>query len=185
MSSDWLYYVFGLILMVANATAWMGTFYGLPGNWIIVANSTLFVLFFPDKPNGLGFGWFTVALLAMLAILGESVAHAVERQRDNPESSGRSLRGILTGAGAGSLAGGLMGLLIPVIGPLVSILGSMGGAAGGAYLGTLWSEQTREQKQPVLQSRVVEQLRPQIRTIPLLIAGAMMWLFATFGSFSG
>ena len=63
---DWVYYLCGILLLVGNLTAWVGTLFMMPGNWIIVALAALSAYFLPVK-DGLGFGWMFVAVLGGLA----------------------------------------------------------------------------------------------------------------------
>ena len=189
MLADWLYYVFGTILLLANLAAWSGNLCRLPGNWIIAANSTLFLSFFPEKENGLGLSWFTVCMLFMLAALGDSIGYAMKRHHFMPAKSQRPVGGILAGAGIGSLFGGMVGLVIPVVGTLIAILGSVGGAAGGAYLGTLITDLRHP---PQAGSTADSQkdhflgLTPdQLKLVPRLLIGGLMVVMGMFATFAG
>lgn len=185
--SDWLYYLFAILLCVANLVAWLGVWYRLPGQWVMVANCTLYMAFFPSKLNGLGYGWFTIGLLILLATLGDSISYAMKRHHlttnQNPQ---RPLKGIITGAGLGSLGGALLGFTVPIIGYLIALLGAIGGAAGGAYLGAMITESGYLKTEPAQPQKLPFGMQiDSFKIIPRLIAAGLIWLIATYGSFLG
>jgi len=199
MPPDWLYYLFGFLLVIANAIAWAGNGTRLPGNWVMTANCALYMAFFPAKVNGLSFGWFTVVLLAMMAALADSLAFAVKRKLLFTGPAGRPSRRVLAGAGIGSLLGALLGWMVPVIGSLVAIPGSIGGAASGAYLGTMLGkrketnntannndmEDDSDSPAPLEQKLPFGWTDDTVRTAVRLFVGALILLLATFGTFAG
>jgi len=134
MSQGLAYLLAGIGLVVANTTAWIATWFGLPGTWIIVALTALVCHFFPEASDGrMGLSWTSVIVLAAMALLGElwetGAAAAAAKK------AGASRRGAtfaMLGAFLGSIVGAFLGAPIPIIGSLV---GAVAGAAGGAFAG--------------------------------------------------
>lgn len=189
MLADWLSLPFGILLFVANVTAWCGTFYRLPGNWIIVANSTLYLAFFGAKANGGGFGWFLISLLVVLAALGDSLTFATRKFHWlPPRDEFPGLKRVLLGAGSGSFLGAVLGLAVPVVGPLLSIVGAVGGAAGGAWLGTLLASRVPALPQTWTAGGAPPFLglsEQTARLIPRLLVGAIMTLITGYRGIFG
>lgn len=189
MLATWFYYPAALLLLAANCVAWMGTLHRLPGNWIIFANCLLFASLLPVRENEAGLGWFSLTLIVLLAILGESLTYAVKRQRILQPLSAATLAGrssVLVGAGLGSLTCVVAGMAVPMIGPLLAILGAVGGAAGGAWLGSVVTPRptiTRSEdqvKRKSLLSRILTD--DQIEILPRLTVGLLMVLIAMSSS---
>jgi len=134
-----LFFLWALLLTLANIAAWCLNTLSLPGNWLIVGLSALFAALVPS-PQGQGIGWTGVAILAVLAVLGEVVeffaSAAVAGKR------GGSRRGMVLAVGGttiGSIAGAFISLPIPIIGPLLgALVGGALGAFGGAWVGEAW-----------------------------------------------
>ncbi len=158
MFGDWIYYPVAVVLLLANVASWAGTFYRLPGNWIVVANSVLVMCLLPQRQSGLGLGWFSICLLIVLAILGDSFNYASKRhQIFSPQASEPVRQRVLVGAGIGSLTCLLAGMAVPVIGSLLAVLGAVGGAAGGAWLGSVISPRQNLMHQEVSQEGLDQQ----------------------------
>ncbi len=128
--------LWAVVLIVVVLASWGLNLISLPGNWLIVLAAVVYVLSATTEGRA-DFGWPVVAILVVLALVGElieffSSALGVTRM-------GGSRRGALLTLG-GSLAGGItgavVGLPIPVLGPIVAALlfGSIG-ALLGAMLG--------------------------------------------------
>lgn len=187
MFGDWIYYPGAILLLLANLAGWAGILYRLPGHWVIVANCTLSMSLLPQTASGVGLSWFSICLIAALAILGDSFNHAARRHKifsgqGNPPVRQR----VLVGAGIGSVTCVVAGMAVPVIGSLLAVLGAVGGAAGGAYLGSIISP-----RQPIVtpedasyRSGLLSRFftEEQIRMIPRLLAGILMILIATYSS---
>ncbi|WP_145196316.1 hypothetical protein [Thalassoglobus polymorphus] len=212
MFGDWIYYPVAVVLLLANVASWAGTFYRLPGNWIVVANSVLVMCLLPQRQSGLGLGWFSICLLIVLAILGDSFNYASKRhQIFSPQASEPVRQRVLVGAGIGSLTCLLAGMAVPVIGSLLAVLGAVGGAAGGAWLGSVISPRQngthQELNQEGLSQAAVTQQGPgllklvaqragliapspgakilsdeQRKLIPRLVVGAVMVAIAAYAS---
>ncbi len=139
MPSDWLYYLWAVLLIAACAVCWFGTLLTLPGNWGIVVLAAGFAWL---EPRARGLGWGTVAALVALAIAGEiieALAGAAGAARRGGSRRGMALS--LVGAAAGSMVGVALGLPIPI--PVVSsaiaaVVGGAMGAFAGAMLGEHW-----------------------------------------------
>jgi len=135
-----LYFFSVALLTLMNLVAWATNLVMLPGNWIVVGLTALFVWLGPPSEHG-GIGWVTVAVAAGMAGLGEVVefvagaAGAAQRK-----ASRRALLLAILGAILGSIGGAMLGLPVPIVGSLVAAVA--GGAAGafiGAYAGEQWA----------------------------------------------
>lgn len=134
MSENLAYLLAGIVLVVANTTAWVATWFGLPGTWIIVALTALVCHFFPGKADGaLGLSWTSVIVLAVMALVGELwETGAAAAAAKKVGGSRRGATFAMLGAFLGSIVGAFLGTPIPIIGTLV---GAVAGAAGGAFAG--------------------------------------------------
>lgn len=101
---------------------------GLPGTVVIVAAAAGYRILLP---NG-GIGWFTVACVTILAILG-AIADLALAGRYARKYGGSRRAG--WGAVIGGLVGAFIGIPIPIIGPVL-------GAFAGAFVGALAFELT-------------------------------------------
>ena len=138
---DWVYYAGGVLLLVANLGAWIGTLFMLPGNWLIVGFAALSVYFLPGQPeSGLGFGWGFVAVLGCLALLGEFLEFFGSASKAKQYgASRRSMVLSVIFAMAGAAVGAAVGGVLPLIGSIVMIIvGAAAGAFAGTYLGETW-----------------------------------------------
>ena len=188
----WLYYFGAIALLVANLAAWLSNFVRLPGNWIIVCNSILFLCLLPAREDGLGIGLFGVCLLAALAVFGDSFNFVVRRQRRLGASvSGPIRKQVLVGASIGSVTFVVAGLAVPVIGSMLSVIGALIGAAGGAWLGSVVPI-TRDpgskvdlhadielQPHPILSRLLTES---QIKLLPRISTGFVMVMVSVYAS---
>ena len=64
--------VFALLLIAVLAASWMLTLLGLPGNWLMVAATSVYAFLAPARTHA-ALGWKTVVALLVLAALGEVV----------------------------------------------------------------------------------------------------------------
>lgn len=184
MPPDWVYHVAGLLLVVANVAAWIATLFTLPGTWIIVGLAALAAWFLPEADGrSLGVGWWEVAVLAALAVVGEIVellGGAAGAQQAG--ASRRSMALALVGASAGSLLGALIGIPIPLVGPLLAALAGGGaGAFAGAYVGEAWKGRRHDDRLLVGRVAFVGRLvgtagKLGIGLVMVLAAAVMYWL---------
>ena len=134
-------YVWLILLIVLVIAGWILTLFSLPGNWVIVISSALFAWLVPaTEDSGIGMRWTAVAVLLLLAIVGEIIEFAAGAL--GASRAGGSKRGAvlaIIGSMIGAIAGGIVGLPIPVIGSVVAaILFASCGALIGAILGEKW-----------------------------------------------
>jgi len=204
MPPIWLYHLCGLLLLAASGAACVGTYYRLPGGWVIWGLSLLAAWFLPERPEtGLGCGWGESLILLALAIAGEAASRPASGSQpgaprrvgsvgDRPsgEAAADQLTPLFAGrrlawsAGLGALVGAVAGLTIglpvPILGPLIA--GSVG-SAGGAILGVYVSERWLR-KSPLtegLTERRASVQRVVGRAAELLISVLMVgWLATAF-----
>lgn len=175
------YYVWAALLVMVNAGAWAANFITLPGNWLVVGLTALFVLFVPTGDQQ-GIRWATVAIVIGLAGLGELIEFGAGAAGAAKE--GGSRRGMVLavlGAILGSVCGALAGVPIPIIGPLIGAVG--GGALGafvGAYLGEMWKGRSSEERLNVSTGALVGRL---LGTVGKLAVGAVMWVVVAADAF--
>lgn len=126
------------LLLLVVCLAWFGTLVGLPGNWIIVIVTAIYVYFGPQQ-GSLAIGMAVLGILLASALLGE-IAEALAAAL-GVTGRGGSKRGAVM-ALIGSLVGGMTGLVVgapvPVIG---SVVASLALAALGALIGAVIGEQ--------------------------------------------
>jgi uncharacterized protein YqgC (DUF456 family) len=126
--------------------------------------------------------WWTVGILAGLAVAGEVVefvAGAAGAARQG--ASRRSIVLSLVGTIVGSIVGAIIGIPIPLIGPLIAALG--GGAVGafaGAYLGETWKGRSSDQSLSVSKAAVIGRL---LGTLGKLAVGALMVVVVAIDGF--
>lgn len=130
--------VWASLLVLVVGVSWFATLIGLPGNWIIVGATAVYVYFGPQEGHwAIGLGVLGILLAsALLGEIAEALAAAL-----GVTGKGGSKRGAMM-ALLGSLAGGVAGLFvgtpIPVIG---SVVASLALAAFGALVGAVIGEQ--------------------------------------------
>jgi len=138
-----LYYVWAVILVLMNVTAWLTNSLSIPGNWLIVGFTALFVAMVPPEAER-GIGWVGVGVLAFLALMGEVIEFAAGAA--GAGSRGGSRRGMglaIVGTMIGSIGGAFVGLPVPVVGPVLGALaGGALGAFAGAWVGEIWKGRT-------------------------------------------
>ena len=132
---------FALILLIVFIGCWILNSLSAPGNWLMVLCAALYSWWMPSV-SPYAFGWWVVAVLAVLAGIGELlelVTSAVGTRKAGGSRKGAVLA--VVGSFVGSIVGVILGIPvpIPVIGSLVgALLFAGGGAMFGAYLGERW-----------------------------------------------
>lgn len=168
----WQYYLWSLLLLTVSGASWFANFFGLPGNWIVLGAAALFAYLAPAAA-GYEMGWTGVAILAVLAALGEAIeffASAAGAAKQG--ASRRSVALAVVGAMVGGLAGAIIGVPVPVIGSMIAALfGSAIGSFVGAYVGQHWSGGAQSQNLAVGQGAFWGRLWG---TAGKLVAGAAM-----------
>jgi uncharacterized protein YqgC (DUF456 family) len=174
-------YVWAALLLFANLAAWISTVFTLPGNWLMVAFTALYMYLLPDdaRPQVSG---LVVGVALGLAVLGEVVeffAGAAGAAR-----LGASRRGVvmsLVGAALGSMAGAVFALPIPIVGPLTGALaGGAAGAFAGAYLGEAGTSRTQAERVAIGRGALLGRL---LGTGGKLAIGVVMLVVITLDSF--
>ena len=137
-------WIMGPLLLVTQFGCWLCVWFGLPGNWFILAAATLYAWLIPASSVGdaAALGWPALVGLTVLAVLGELgefAAGAFGARRAGSSKRGATL------ALVGSVLGGVAGVFvavpipIPLVAPLVGafLFGGVG-AMIGAILGETW-----------------------------------------------
>ncbi|RPI88784.1 MAG: DUF456 domain-containing protein [Planctomycetaceae bacterium] len=139
--SNYGYFSFAALLLLGNLTGFVGTVFGLPGNWLMVLLTVLFTLFVKTADGG-GMTWIACGSVIALAVVGEILEFAVGAAGAAKQGASRRAMILATlGAIAGSFAGSAVGsTLVPVAG---TVVGAIGGGAAGAFLGALGGEYWR------------------------------------------
>lgn len=172
-----MYFVWASLLVISNLAAWLSNALSLPGNWLIVVFTACFAWLVPDAQQH-GIGWPTVALLVVIAAIGEVVelvaSAAVAGKR------GGSRRGMvmaIAGTVLGSILGAVIAVPIPIVGSVVgAIIGGASGAFAGAWLGEIWKGKPLEEGYHIATGALLGRL---LGTAGKLIFGAMMVVIAT------
>lgn len=176
-----VYYIWGLLLVLANLTAWLSNAVALPGNWLILACTALFAWVFPKVP-GPGISWTTVGILVAIAVFGELLEFlagaAVAGQRGG---SRRGMALAIVGTVVGSFGGAFVSLPVPLVGPVIGAL--VGGAIGafvGAWSGEIWKGRSWREGLDVGKGAVLGRL---LGTAGKLVLGALMVAIAAVDTF--
>lgn len=182
ITPGWIQLVCGILLVLAAIGCWFTNAFTLPGNWLIVGLAALFAWLLPPAEYGRGFSWITVAVLALIAVMGELIEFVAGAA--GAAKQGASRRAILfsmMGAMIGSVAGAAIGLPVPIIGPLIAAVGgSAAGAFGGAYLGETWKGKQHPERSAVGTGALMGRL---FGTVGKLAAGAVMVAVLTVMTF--
>jgi uncharacterized protein YqgC (DUF456 family) len=128
-----------ILFILVALTCWVLALLGMAGTWILVGSSALYAWLIP--PGRSDMGWGTVAILAVLAGIGELLEFAAGAL--GARKAGGSKRGVALSV-VGSITGGIAGLtlgslVVPVIGSVIGAILCAGlGAMIGAMLGERW-----------------------------------------------
>jgi uncharacterized protein YqgC (DUF456 family) len=139
MVTSLLVFLLVTLLLSALMAGWALTVLGMPGNWLIVGVTAVYVAMLPAH-SGAAIGWPVVFVLFGLAALGELLefmagALGVVRMGGSRRASLLGLVGSLVGA----MVGLFVGLPIPLFG---SLAGAVVLASLGALIGALVGEIT-------------------------------------------
>ncbi len=182
---EWVYITCGVLLLLGNIGAWIGTVFGLPGNWLIVGLAALYVYFLPEPPtvgSSVGLSWIFVAVLGALALAGELIEFlggaAKARQSG---ASRRSMVLSLIGAIVGSVLGAVIGAPLGLIGGvLLAVVGGGGGAFGGTYVGEMWKGRPARERFAISRAALFGRL---FGTAGKLVVGVVMVTLTTLATF--
>jgi uncharacterized protein YqgC (DUF456 family) len=181
MEATWIYYFWALLLVITCGVAWLLSLISLPGNWIMVGAAALYAWIFPEAADR-GLMWSTIALLILLAILGEVIefgAGAAGAARQG--ASRRAVALSIVGAMLGSFAGLMIGTPIPILGSfLMAVFGGAVGAFVGAYLGEAWKGRGGDERMAVGRGAFSGRLWG---TVGKLAVGAIMLAIVVWDAF--
>lgn len=132
-----------LLLFLVALTGGLGlTMIGLPGNWVVVGAAVVYRMAVGDVTR-VGFSWYVVLGVVVLALLGEVVEFAAGAV--GVAKVGGSRRSVAL-ALVGSIVGGIAGLFVPIPIPLFgSLVGAVLCAGFGAFAGAVAGERSRGQ----------------------------------------
>ena len=172
-------FVFAAVLFVANFAAWLSTIISVPGNWLMLLFSGLYLFLLPKEYQP-SLTQSVVVIGAGLAVLGEIVEFVAGAA--GAAKQGGSNRGMvysILGAFAGSLIGAVVGLPIPLIG---SVIAAVVGGALGAFVGAYMGEKDRlhEERMAIGRGALIGRL---LGTVGKLAVGMIMLVILTVDSF--
>lgn len=180
---DWVYYVGGVLLLIANLGALFSNLFMLPGNWLIVAFAAVAAYFLPEQPgSGLGFGWALVAVLFGLGLLGEIVETfgSASKAKLHGASRRSMVLSILFGM-LGAAVGGVIGApLGPLVGVALILVGALAGAFAGTYAGETWKGRRGAERWAISRAALVGRL---FGTVGKIIVGMAMVCLTALASF--
>lgn len=135
------YWIGAVTLVILNAAFVFTNVLMLPGNWLMVASLSIFLLSVGSAtgPDAIGPDWTTLLIVIVLAVLGEIVENVWGAAKASALGGSRRAAVLsLVLSMIGSIAGAFM-IPIPIVGNAVgAILGAAGGAFVGAWLGEAW-----------------------------------------------
>ena len=173
-------YLVATVLVVVNL-AWLAlNIVQLPGNWLMVATTSLVAWWRWDASKGVGEQMFSVQVLAAMVVLAaagevlELVAGAAGAKK-----SGASAWGSLA-ALFGAMIGGVVGTFaIPI-----PVVGSLLGACGGACLGAWAAELAKGRKMDhSIRAGVGAGVGRLLGTVLKIALGAVIWLIVAVAAF--
>jgi len=130
-------YVWLTLFILMILIFWSLNLIGVPGNWMIVAISLLWMIV---GPTDYRFSWVVILALVLLALIGEAIefgASVVGTKKLGGSSRGAALS--VVGSIIGGITGAIFGIPIPI--PLVGMLiGSLLFAGIGAWIGATIGE---------------------------------------------
>ena len=129
-------------LVILNAVGVLMVVFQLPGTWMMLSFTGLVAWWRWDDVGGWGhFGWWTLGILVLLAVIGEILEFAAG-------AVGASKAGASKRAAVIAIVGGIVGALVGTVLIPIPILGTLVGAAigsgVGSFLGDLWAGRTVE-----------------------------------------
>ncbi len=175
-----VYILFSLFIILL-ILFWILNLVGLPGNWLIVVLSLLWMLFGPESYETT---WLTIAILIGLAALGEAIEFGTSVVGTKKMGgSGRGATLSVVGSVIGGIAGAILGLPIPI--PLVgSLVGSLLFASLGAFIGAFIGEKWIGKSNPdSVKISTAAFLGRRFGTLGKLIIGSTMVVFAIIANF--
>ena len=164
--------LFALLLIVVLIVSLGLTVLGMPGNWLMVAATSIYAYFVPAS-SSVAIGWKMVVFLFVLAVVGEIIELLTAVA--GTSKAGGSKRGAalaLFGSLAGGLFGMFVGLPVPLVGSLfAALLFAALGAMAGAIMGETWSGQNLHASWRIGKAAFVARL---LGTLGKVLMGAAM-----------
>lgn len=176
-----MFYFGAVIVVLLLVVFWLTNVVGLPGNWInlVVVGVWMYLAWSTEV---MGYTWFTLIAMIVLAVLGEVVEFAASALGTSAVG-GSKRSGVLSMVGSilGGIVGLFVGLPIPVIGSLIAalFLACVGALIGGA-LGEYWKEQKLDKSINVGHAAFWARLAG---TLAKTACGAVMVVVGTAGLF--
>ena len=167
-------YLLMILLILLNAVWLLLVFFGLPGNWLIVASTCLFAWW--RWEDGF-FSIYTLTAIVVIAILGELFEffggmHGAKKAGASWQSSIAAIAGAIAGAVIGTF-------LIPIL-----LFGTILGACIGAGLATWSLELSRGRKMDESVRCAVSAGLGELFGITMkVIAGIIIWLIVAVAAF--
>ena len=135
-----------ILLAIVLLIGWTLNLFGLPGNWLNVGATLVYVLLIPPTAGRVSVGLIAVAAVIGRALLGELIEFVAGAA--GAKKAGASRRGAilaLVGGLAGAIVGMFVGIPIPVVGSILGALLFAGvGSLAGAVLGETWAGRDAE-----------------------------------------
>jgi uncharacterized protein YqgC (DUF456 family) len=165
-------YLWLIILILLNAFWLALVFFALPGNWLIVITTALFVWWRADDNV---FSSYTLLIITALAFLGELVEFfggVVGAKKAGARFLGSS------GAIIGTLIGGIIGtFILPLLGTLI------GSCAGAAILACIFEVFGGRQMEDSICLGVGAGLGRFLGTTAKIALGMLIWLIVAVAAF--
>ena len=164
---------FWLILLIIVNAFWLGlVFFALPGNWLMIITTILFVLWQKNI-----FSIYTIIAAIVLAFVGEILEFAAGASGAKAAGGGKK-------AMAAAIIGAIIGAVIGTILIPIPIFGTLIGSATGAALAVLVIERTggKELKKS-LKIATGAGVGRVLGTSAKFIAGIVIWLIFTIAAF--
>lgn len=177
--SVWAYYSVVVLLLLSNLSGFIMNWAALPGNWLIVVGTALFCWFVRSGQHSVS--WYVVALLLLLAIVGEVLEFVAGTAGAAKQGASRRAMALsVIGSIVGSVAGAFIGIPIPLIGSAIAALvGGALGAAAGAAVGEDWKGRDFQGSMEVGAAAFWGRI---LGTAGKLVVGAIMFVIATVDS---
>lgn len=163
--------IFIMALLLINAAGVVLVALQLPGTWLMIAATAVFAWLRWGQEHFV-YGWWTLAALLGLAVLGELVEFAASALGSH--HVGGSKRGAAISI-ATAIVGAILGsFLIPI--PIVgTLLGAALGAGAGASLGDKWAGRSWSETAQGFKGAAVGKLSGAAVKLAIAVA---MWLIA-------
>lgn len=174
-------YVWITLFILLVLLFWLLNLVGLPGNWFIVAVCLAWLFFGPVDYR---FSWIVVAVLAVLAVIGEAIEFGASVLGTKKlGGSGRGATLSVIGSIIGGIAGAILGIPVPIplVGMLIgSVLFAAVGAWVGASIGEKWIGKSTKESVQIGGAAFVGRL---LGTMGKLIIGSSMVVLAIAAPF--